>query len=154
LKSEERHDTANSLIKQVQNNDRKFAFYVHWTKSKASYLSRKLDKEREYTINFNVECSASNEQTMQAYFFGLKLDEILNKKLNKCLPLSARHNPSQLTNEQYLIRNECLNEAIFEAEEYHDLFDFATFTKVLVQKGWKLDTMYIDKGANRYQIEY
>lgn len=64
-----------------------------------------LPNRREYTINFNIECDATNEQVMKAYFFGLKLDEILNRKLNENLTYEVRAKIRLLNEEQYNIRS-------------------------------------------------
>jgi alcohol dehydrogenase YqhD (iron-dependent ADH family) len=113
-----------------------------------------LPNRREYTINFNIECDATNEQVMKAYFFGLKLDEILNRKLNENLTHKVRFKSRVLNNEQYNLRNKWLNEAIEETEEYFESFNFDSFIDELKRKGWRMDTMYIDKGFNRYKVEY
>lgn len=126
---------------------------MHWPKYRKTLLPRKWSKKREYVINFNVERDATNIQTMKAYFLGLKLDEILNEKLNKRLSPTARTAIHLLTDEEKKIRGECLREAIFETEEYYELFDFDTFISQVLANGWRLDTIYIDKGTNRYKIE-
>ena len=90
---------------------------------------------------------------LKAYFFGLKFDEILNKKLDERLTPEVRQSYARLTEDQERIRNECLSEAIFEAEEYFELFDHDKFIQQLKDNKWKLDTLYIDRGTNRYKIE-
>ena len=144
---------ADRLISQAQNKDRNFTYYVHWPKLRKTILPRKWSKKREYFINFNIEKDATNEQIIKAYFFGLKLDEILNQKLDERLTPASRKCYHHLTKKEKQIGRDCLRDSIFEAEEYFELFDFDTFFKELEEKGWKLDTLYIDKGTNRYKIE-
>ena len=114
---------------------------------------KRLAKKREYSININFDVDATNQQIVKAYFFCLKLDEILNRKLDEKLGESTRQSFSLLTEEQFKIRTQCLNEAIFEAEEYFELFDFDKFFKTIDENKWKLKTLYIDKGTNRYKTE-
>lgn len=153
MKENGRHDTANSLIEQTQNKDRNFTFYIHWEKVRTTFLPRKWSKRRDYCINVNFDFEATNEQILKAYFFSLKLDEILNEKLEQQLGSSIRYSYHKLTDDQLSKRRKCLNESIFEAEEYLTLFDFDKFVQELKDKNWRLDTVYIDKGTNRYKIE-
>lgn len=126
---------------------------MYWPRYRKTLVPRKWSKKREYVINFNVERDATNIQTMKAYFLGLKLDEILNEKLDQRLSSTARKAIHLLTEEDIKIRGECLKEAIFETEEYYELFDFDSFIAQILEKGWRIDTIYIDKGTNRYKIE-
>jgi hypothetical protein len=153
LKSHGRAEVADDLIKQAQNVDRNFTYYVYWPKSRKTLIPRKWSKKREYVVSFNVERDATNIQTMKAYFFGLKLDEILNSKLDQRLPPHARLAIHILTAEEKIMRDDCLREAIEETEEYYELFEFDAFIAQVVSKGWRLETIYIDKGTNRYRIE-
>ena len=34
------------------------------------------------------------------------------------------------------------------------LFDFDKFVRQLKEKGWKMETLYIDQGTNRYSIQH
>lgn len=141
------------MIRQTQNKKRNFTYYVHWTRYRKSIVPKRLSKKREYYINFNFDVNATNEQVLKAYFFGLKFDEILNQKLDERLTPEVRQSYARLTEDQERIRNQCLSEAIFEAEEYFELFDHDKFIQQLKDNKWKLDTLYIDRGTNRYKIE-
>ena len=68
--------------------------------------------------------SASNGEILKAYFFGLKLDEILDQKLDDKLTPSFRQSYHLLSDDERKIGSKCLREAIFETEEYFELFDF------------------------------
>ncbi|CAI2361219.1 unnamed protein product [Moneuplotes crassus] len=159
LKKNNRHSTADSLIDQAKNNERKFLYYVHWPRYRKTILPRRWSHKREYKINFNLHKDASNKQILKAYFFGLKLDEILDKKLEERLPKNARKPYHSLTDEELEIRSSCLRNAIFEAEEYFELFDFEDFFNKMQnfsdpdKENWDLNSLYIDKGTNRYTIE-
>lgn len=105
LKENGNHESADSLIRQAQNKTRNFTYYVSWSKYRYSLVPSRLSKKREYCINFNVEMNATNEQILMAYFFGLKLDEILQEKLNEKLTPALRKPSAKLTEEQHELRD-------------------------------------------------
>ena len=105
MKKKDRHETADSLIAQTQNSERNFTYYVHYPKYRRTILPRRWSNKREYVINFNLHKDSTNKQILKAYFFGLKLDEILNEKLDLKLPPNARKAYHQLTDSERQIRS-------------------------------------------------
>jgi len=79
--------------------------------------------------------------------------KLWRNKLNEKLHASVRQSYTRLSDKDHKIRTQWLNDAIFETEEYFELFDFDKFIQQLRSKNWRLDTLYIDKGTNRYKIE-
>ena len=106
LNTNKRTAVANNLVKLAQNKNRSFTYYVHWTKIKNRFIPKKLSKNREYSINVNLEMNVTNQQIIKSYFFCLKLDEILDKKLDQKLGKTARQSLHWLTDDEFKTRTQ------------------------------------------------
>lgn len=106
MKQKGRHEVADSLIDSAKDNKKGFTYYVHWPKYRRTFMPRKWSQRREYFINFNMHRDATNEQVVDAYFFGLKLDEILDEKLESRLTPEVRRSNNKYNDEQIKIRGQ------------------------------------------------
>lgn len=105
-KQQGRHGTADSLIEQAQKKDKNFTYYVHWTKTKQSNIPFKQSRTREYFINVNLSVNSSNKDIIKAYFFALKLHDILDKKLDEKLHKDVRNSYTTLSDKDHKTRSQ------------------------------------------------
>lgn len=105
-KTQGRNDTADILIRQSQDTDKNFTYYIHWTKTKKNIFPFTRSKSREYYINLNIGLNATNEQILKAYFFALMLHEKLEKKLDKQLPAQVRKTFARIDDKYHKTRTE------------------------------------------------
>lgn len=67
---------SESLFYQVQKNDRKFTYHVDAT---PQTLIPRMNNKRPYQIHVNLESSATNIDTLEAYYFARVLDQNLQQ---------------------------------------------------------------------------